>query len=255
MYKFSSEICFKTRIRCFNSCVNQPSIEELSNYTPDFLSHEEQEKLIQTIDSNPYNSAIHRRQQHYGIIYYHTTDDRPSIQPQDDPTQTEQTSVPLPLDSFDWLLDKLKTQGFLPPPSSTTPQDNPCEDLQILVNEYVARQGISLHFDDPRAFGDTVVGISLLAPITLTLAMPHCLSLDSARSIDDFDDEAVVTPYGDCVCHAKSVARLNGCKHTPPTLAHDLFLQPGIKCALLTTFLSLSLCLFLISLYVHCLMG
>ena len=100
-----------------------------------------------------------------------------------------------------------------------------------------------------------MVGISLLAPITLTLAMPHCLSLDSARSIDDFDDEAVVTPYGDCVCHAKSVARLNGCKHTPPTLAHDLFLQPGIKCALLTTFLSLSLCLFLISLYVHCLMG
>lgn len=37
-------------------------------YIPDFITEAEQDELIQLIDSQPFSTAIHRRQQFYGEV-------------------------------------------------------------------------------------------------------------------------------------------------------------------------------------------
>jgi alkylated DNA repair protein alkB family protein 8 len=40
---------------------------------------------------------------------------------------------------------------------------------QILVNEYIGKMGISSHFDDSNAFGDTIATVSLVNPCWMSL--------------------------------------------------------------------------------------
>ncbi|RKP18820.1 hypothetical protein ROZALSC1DRAFT_22859, partial [Rozella allomycis CSF55] len=70
----------------------------------------------------------------------------------------------LPLKLFDSLIEKLINAGFF------TKEDPP---TQILVNEYSGPMGISNHYDDDKAFGDTIATISLGKPIWLNLQLPE----------------------------------------------------------------------------------
>ncbi len=146
-------------------------------YIPNFLSKAEQDMVISTLDNSHWEKIIRRRQQFWGIQYYHTTHNIKAIQPVD---HTES----LDINKFQWLLNKI---------TETTFRDR--YDIfqtewpnQILVNEYVENFGISTHFDDSFAFGKCIVTISLLQPIVMTFRKPlhptnHCTTLVEEKEI------------------------------------------------------------------------
>ena len=138
------------------------SVREIDGltYIPNFLSDEEQIKLVNLIDSNPFSTVIHRRQQYYGEVYYHTSKDVSEIQP----SEEEQHIGALPLQDMQWLIDKLIAE------TSVFQADHP--PTQCLVNEYIGSQGIKSHFDDSNAFGPIIASISLVDPIFFTLKLP-----------------------------------------------------------------------------------
>ena len=41
-------------------------------YFPNYISEEEEKLLMEIIDKNNWRKDIRRRQQHYGMLYYHT---------------------------------------------------------------------------------------------------------------------------------------------------------------------------------------
>lgn len=84
-------------------------------YIPDFLNEQEQAKALDIVDKEVWDGFIARRQQYWGEIYYHTTKDVVAIQPsagqQDSsstccPNQNESQAHSLPLEKFEWLMDK-----------------------------------------------------------------------------------------------------------------------------------------------------
>ena len=146
------------------------------SYLPNFLSSEQQTKLIDLIDSKPWSSVIHRRQQFWGPVYYHTTHDLVEIQPEDGEGNI---SSCMPITEMQWLIDLLVEFGVFP--SSDGEDDMP---WQILVNEYVENDGIATHFDDSEAFGAVIAGISLCAPLLMSLRKPKELSNDCIDYLD-----------------------------------------------------------------------
>jgi hypothetical protein len=70
-------------------------------YIPNFVTEEEEINILEKIDSNQWLKEIHRRQQHYGYVYYHSRSDLPEIQP------TKQPSSILPLKTFDDMMSRL----------------------------------------------------------------------------------------------------------------------------------------------------
>jgi alkylated DNA repair dioxygenase AlkB len=227
MFRFIRGVSSKPNVQGFTS--------RFFHYCANFLSPDEQARAVRIVDSNPFCNVIHRRQQHYGLTYYHTADDRPSIQPSTSYQHNKHSSIPLELNQFDWLLEKLTFAQLLPPSEPTSPADNPLGDIQILVNEYVDKQGISPHYDDPMAFGDMVVGISLLAPVIMTLTIPACLAHLVDRSIYDFVSPGLsesVSRYSDCACQAVTVANLNACANVLEMNTREISLEPGSLYAL-----------------------
>lgn len=157
-------------------------------YLSEFLSEEEEQKLVEEIDSREFCTAIHRRQQYYGPIYYHTTHDVKEIQPNNNIAPVEfENQYCASFESLSWITErilslKLPSGHFI---FGTDPKNRP---NQCLVNEYVRNQGISSHFDDSRAFGDVIVIISLLNPLFMTLKRPrhlrnHCSHILSEKKI------------------------------------------------------------------------
>ena len=108
-------------------------------YVPGFLSADEEDDLVNIIDSLPWNTELRRRVQHYGWRYdYKARQIDPSM-----------FLGPLP----EWaakLAHRLESEGLV--------RDLPD---QLIVNEYTAEQGISPHVDSD-SFADGVVMISLL---------------------------------------------------------------------------------------------
>lgn len=149
----------------FTTNAKSMPIDGLS-YIPNFLTGEEQEKIWSIVYSNDFAKVIHRRQQFYGEVYYHTTPDITALQPAEE-------DAALPLEQFDFLLNRL--DQFFPTRKPT----------QILVNEYVGQCGIANHFDDDDAFGDTIVTISLGQPIWLNLQKPRVLTNQCQDLIDE----------------------------------------------------------------------
>jgi alkylated DNA repair dioxygenase AlkB len=135
------------------------------SYIPNFLTNEQEERIWEICYSHSWSSAIHRRQQFWGQVYFHTTQDVSTIQPIDDGKSTG--PVAHDLHHFDFLLERLITLGYFTADQPPT---------QILVNEYVGPMGIASHFDDENAFGDTVVTVSLGQPVWLSLVQPRLLT-------------------------------------------------------------------------------
>jgi alkylated DNA repair dioxygenase AlkB len=110
-----------------------PSIPGL-RYLPNYVLYETERKLIAAIDAESWNTAWQRRRQLYGADY----------------GKSEGNPQPMP----DWgveLAERMYADGITPHRFD-----------QMLVNEYVPGQGISMH-RDYQTFDDTVVSLSLLS--------------------------------------------------------------------------------------------
>lgn len=109
-------------------------------YEPNFITEEEESKLVELVDANEWNTDIRRRVQHYGWRY----------------------------DYNDRQIDQSKRIGRLP---------NWAQELggrlvkqrlmravpdQLIVNEYLGNQGISRHIDRTQNFTGEIATISLL---------------------------------------------------------------------------------------------
>ena len=108
-------------------------------YARDFLSEAEEQELVSEIDQCEWSRELQRRVQHYGWRY-----DYKARQ-----VNSGMRLGPLP----EWanhMAQRLVKEGFV----SDLPD-------QVIVNEYVGRQGISKHTDSP-SFADGIATISLL---------------------------------------------------------------------------------------------
>lgn len=105
------------------------------------------------IDSKVWDSTLRRRQQYYGIKYFQTSHEVPSLQPSD--------STPVhPLEPFRFLIERLIQLGYFErrdPPN------------QCLVNEYLRTVRLSNHIEDTEAFGEVICGVSIGGPEWLRL--------------------------------------------------------------------------------------
>eukprot|EP00835_Amoeboradix_gromovi_P004085 NODE_299_length_11430_cov_0.261054.p6 type:complete len:237 gc:universal NODE_299_length_11430_cov_0.261054:1377-2087(+) len=140
-------------------------------YIPNFITKEEEKNVVSILDANEWQKVIRRRQQFWGVKYYHTTHNISTIQP-------VESCESLDMRKFSWLLEKITDDTF-----------RDLHDIfidespnQILVNEYVENFGISTHFDDSSAFGKCIVTLSLISPILMTFRKPlhptnHCTTL------------------------------------------------------------------------------
>jgi alkylated DNA repair dioxygenase AlkB len=116
-------------------------------YVPAYLEPEAQLSLFATVDSQPWLSDLRRRVQHYGYRYDYT---RKQLDP-------SLYLGPLPA----WaagLAQRLHQDAFI----AAVPD-------QLIVNEYLAGQGIASHVDCVPCFGDTVLSLSLGGPCVMDL--------------------------------------------------------------------------------------
>jgi len=112
-------------------------------YLPEYVTVEEEAKLVQLIDSEPWDTSWERRRQLYGATY----------------GPGEGSTRPIP----DWgraLAERMHEEGV-----SERPFD------QMLVNEYEPGQGIALHHDH-KPFDRIVVSLSLLSPVVMDFRNP-----------------------------------------------------------------------------------
>ena len=108
-----------------------------------------------------------------GETYYHTTHTEPRLQPE---KVEKDIDYKLSMEPMQSLVDKIKAIPNL----NLFVNEEPS---QCLVNEYKWNMGISSHFDDPHAFGETVVSLSLCEPLFFTLKKPKiktngCLEIE-----------------------------------------------------------------------------
>ncbi len=113
-------------------------------YHPNYLTQEQHDWLVKTIDQQIWMMMMRRRVQHYGYRYdYKMRFVDPSMR------------IPMP----EWanrLSRKLMTDGMM------------MDDAQqIIVNEYEPGQGINQHVDCIPCFGGIVVSLSLLSPVVM----------------------------------------------------------------------------------------
>lgn len=134
------------------------------DYYPSYLSPDEVNRVMEIIDGNTWIKEIRRRQQHYGYVYYHTRHNLPTVQPSE---QEKADDRKLPLESFDFLIERMIRDGIFP-------RDDP--PTQCLVNEYLENTRIASHVDNAKAFGDVIAGVSLVSPCYMT--MRNCENLN-----------------------------------------------------------------------------
>ena len=110
-------------------------------YERGFISEEEQSKIIQLVDANPWLDDLKRRVQHYGYKYDYTA---------------RRIDASMHLGNLpSWLQDlgeRLVTAGIF----AVAPD-------QVIVNEYLPGQGIAAHIDCQPCFEDTVVSLTTLS--------------------------------------------------------------------------------------------
>ena len=111
-------------------------------YYKNFLRDDEEEKLINKINEQPWDTRLSRRVQHYGHLYEYNHVDNASA--------PDVPSLPK------WIL-KLYSK-------LVDYEIAPCIDtdkLQVIINEYTPGQGIGKHIDDPNKFGAWIIYVSL----------------------------------------------------------------------------------------------
>ncbi len=122
-------------------------------YFDNFISPEDEIKLVEFIDSKPWNTSLKRRTQHYGKLYKYK-----NMNTSKDVNEYDVNPVP---ENFIELFDKIKELMKLKIDISPS-------SLQVIVNEYEIGTGISKHVDDPVQFGEFVCGVSLLSSCEMT---------------------------------------------------------------------------------------
>ena len=109
-------------------------------YKPDFITEEEETKLLACIDGAEWSTELRRRVQHYGWRYDY---------------KQRQIDESMRLGELpEWARElgrRLVNEGLM--------RDLPD---QVIVNEYRGKQGISRHIDQPRSFAEHVATISLI---------------------------------------------------------------------------------------------
>ncbi|MGO4875997.1 alpha-ketoglutarate-dependent dioxygenase AlkB [Pedobacter psychrotolerans] len=111
-------------------------------YVKEFISQEEEQKLLKTISEQEWLGDLKRRVQHYGWKY-------------DYKARSLNSSMYL---------------GPLPPWAKNLAErlfeKNLMSELadQVIINEYLPGQGIANHVDCEPCFGDTIVSLSLATP-------------------------------------------------------------------------------------------
>jgi len=114
-------------------------------YIPQYISQAHHDKLVNTIDEQPWRGDLLRRTQHYGYVY-------------DYRAKSVDTSMHLG-DLPDWLnriAQHLHYDGIF-----STPPD------QAIINEYMPGQGITNHTDSPPSFGDVITSLSLISSVVM----------------------------------------------------------------------------------------
>lgn len=110
-------------------------------YVPDFLTETQERQIVAAIDDGPWRNDLKRRVQHYGWRY---------------DCKAREIDMSMRLGTLpEWamlLAKKLKSEGYLPHLAD-----------QVIVNEYVGKQGISRHTDCIPCFDDGVAMLSLLS--------------------------------------------------------------------------------------------
>ena len=114
-----------------------------------FISAAEEAVLLQSVNAEPWSSALRRRTQHYGFEYDYRTRQLPA------------RLGPLP----DWssvLVERMVEREIY---ANATPPN------QLIVNEYVPGQGISAHTDSP-VFASPIVSVSLGSVVVMDFSLP-----------------------------------------------------------------------------------
>ncbi|KAL4503306.1 hypothetical protein ABPG72_000912 [Tetrahymena utriculariae] len=124
-------------------------------YFPNYVNEKEVEILSNIVENNQWLINIRRRQQHYGVVYYHTRHNLSEIQP-----ESSQSEKALDLSVFDWLIQRLITDEVF---EASYPPN------QCLVNEYDNKDKLGCHVENIQAFGPIIAGISLHNPSYLAL--------------------------------------------------------------------------------------
>lgn len=109
------------------------------DYIPEYITQEEHKFLWQNVNAEKWLDDLKRRVQHYGYKYNYKArfiDYTMKI-----------GELPLWVMS---LAEKLKEDGFM----QNTPD-------QLIINEYLAGQGIASHIDCEPCFDDTIISLSL----------------------------------------------------------------------------------------------
>jgi alkylated DNA repair dioxygenase AlkB len=115
-----------------------PDISGLT-YIPDFITREEEQSLLNNIDSSPWLNNLKRRVQHYGYKY-------------DYRARTVNDDAHLGL-LPEWAMP-LSQRFFKKGIFSAVPD-------QVIINEYEPGQGISAHIDCVPCFDGTIASLSL----------------------------------------------------------------------------------------------
>lgn len=114
-------------------------------YIQEFITPEEEQSLIKSVDSETWNHALSRRTQHYGYTYDYK---RKKI------NHDEDYLGPLPKWS-ETIVDRIMACGLF----KQTPS-------QMIVNEYEPGQGIAAH-TDAMVFGPVIASLSLGSDIIM----------------------------------------------------------------------------------------
>lgn len=116
-------------------------------YIPSFILPDTAKCIVSTVDSLDWQTSLRRRVQHYGWRYDYKS------------RRIDQGDWLGPLPDFALPILERLTQAriFASPPD------------QLIVNEYMAGQGIAAHIDCEPCFGGTVASLSLNSPSTMRL--------------------------------------------------------------------------------------
>lgn len=125
---------------------NFPNIQGL-NYLPNFVSAQEENLLLRSIDNEVWRDDLRRRVQHYGYIYDYRSRE----------ISKDMRIGSLPSWSYALISNFINMGLFTNEPD------------QMIVNEYLPGQGISPHIDCLPCFGGTIASLSLGARITMSL--------------------------------------------------------------------------------------
>jgi len=126
-------------------------------YQHEFVTSEEETELVGAVDAGLWLGHLKSRaQQFFGLVYYQTTHDLPSLQPVSETGQRGRSLDELP----PWLLLRIRDTGVFSGLGNIN---------QVAANEYLECSGIGAHVEDPISFGANLATLSLLSPVEITL--------------------------------------------------------------------------------------